>query len=898
MEPLQQDDPRQFGPYATLARLWESASSVRYLAAGTDGTAVMVSAARPPLAAVPAFRRRFQAEARTAERLAGGWVPEPLGSGADEELWTASAYVPALTLRESIALVGPLPERAVRILGAALAETLSRVHATGAVLHGLAPDTVLLAADGPRLTAFGALGAAAVAHAGPGGQLSVQLGYLTPEQSTGAEPGPASDIFVLGLLLAYAATGTTPLGSADGIAHGEPELGGVPAELRPLVASCLSKLPQDRPSASTTAAALALEGAAALARDGWLPPRLLKAVESQAEAVESLRVSGPGAMREPGRPAGNAGIAARVAGQRPVDAVARQHAAGAGAEPAQATSHSRQPTPVDSAATMDAMAALHAAGAEPAQATSRSNWPPPGGGAGDAVAGSRPGGEAASLGVVVPQQAAGAGVAGRVAGPDPFGGSVSVPNETPGHRMTAALAVPAARSAPPMPQALPVPAYAPAPTPGPAPAKPDRRALLAGIAAGVAGIALGGGGVYAVTDGESEVAPKARPAPRRARVAGMPPEPAWRYEQPGKEGDAPPSATVWRDRVLLLTGGDQAVGVDLRTGRRLWQLKEAASLSRAVPVDDALCLVNGATHFLWISALDGQIRHRVAKTTLAGPGETLTLGSVTGSDAGTLWVTGHVKKGAALATYFFAYDLIARKWLWRTPVANGLPPHIPRYDLIAVRPADIVVRQDAASLTPAQRTASKGASVLLAFDRKTGKLRQSLPLPGVVPAAAVLGDTTERLFAAAAGELQAYNSRTGARLWRLAPAIPAAGQSGIFPYGKGTLRGPVLYVANRYQQVYAIDTATGRRQWQRSTEAPVWNGVPATALSASGGTVLAGDGAQLTAFAARDGRRLWKFQEAGVKDVPGGPRYVPLPGGDGRNLVVQRERTFYALPVD
>lgn len=95
----------------------------------------------------------------------------------------------------------------------------------------------------------------------------------------------------------------------------------------------------------------------------------------------------------------------------------------------------------------------------------------------------------------------------------------------------------------------------------------------------------------------------------------------------------------------------------------------------------------------------------------------------------------------------------------------------------------------------------------------------------------------------------------------------------------------------------AVDTATGRALWRRSTEAPVWGSVPATALSASGGTVLAGDGVQLTAFAGRDGRRLWKFQEAGASDVPGGPRYVPLQGG-GRMLVVQRERTFYALPVD
>ncbi|MEK8144827.1 hypothetical protein NKH18_34585 [Streptomyces sp. M10(2022)] len=161
---------------------------------------------------MPAFRRRFQSEARTAERLAGGWVQPQLtapGEDTQDGLWTAGPYVPALTLAEAIDLTGPLPERAVRILGAGLAETLSRVHATGAVLQGLAPGTVLLAQDGPRLTAFGPLGAAAAAEARPGGQLSVRLGYLTPEQVDGKDAGTASDLFVLGLLLAYAATGTT-----------------------------------------------------------------------------------------------------------------------------------------------------------------------------------------------------------------------------------------------------------------------------------------------------------------------------------------------------------------------------------------------------------------------------------------------------------------------------------------------------------------------------------------------------------------------------------------------------------------------------------------------------------------------------------------------------------------
>ncbi len=310
MEALRQDDPRRFGRFTALARFDEGASAVRYVARDiATGESALITAARPELAAVPVFSRRFQAEARTAERLAGGWVTPPLDTGdpaktpADgaELLWTAAGYVPALPLAEAIGIAGPLPERALRILGAGIAEILSRVHAAGSVLQGLAPGTVLLAADGPRLTAFGPLGAAASAEAGPGGQLSVRLGYLTPEQIEGKQVSAASDLFVLGLLLAYAATGTTPFteGPAEEatrrIAEDEPELDAVPEELRELIANCLAKDPDQRPTAGTVAAELALEGAAGLARGGWLPEPLAATVADQEARVAALEVPQEGA---------------------------------------------------------------------------------------------------------------------------------------------------------------------------------------------------------------------------------------------------------------------------------------------------------------------------------------------------------------------------------------------------------------------------------------------------------------------------------------------------------------------------------------------------------------------------------------------------------------------------
>ncbi|MFD0430414.1 PQQ-binding-like beta-propeller repeat protein [Streptomyces zhihengii] len=105
-----------------------------------------------------------------------------------------------------------------------------------------------------------------------------------------------------------------------------------------------------------------------------------------------------------------------------------------------------------------------------------------------------------------------------------------------------------------------------------------------------------------------------------------------------------------------------------------------------------------------------------------------------------------------------------------------------------------------------------------------------------------------------------------------------------------------MYAANRFQQVCAVDGATGRELWRRSTQAPAWRETPVTALSPSGRTVLTGDAVQLTAFAARDGRRLWKFQEAGADDAPeqAAPRYAAFPAG--ARTVVRRGRTFYSSP--
>ncbi|MYX16501.1 PQQ-binding-like beta-propeller repeat protein [Streptomyces sp. SID8374] len=1018
MEALRREDPRRFGRFTVLARFRQAASAVQFVARDTaTGELSVITAARPALAAVPAFRRRFQSEARTAERLAGGWVTPPLETGEDGLLHTATEYVPALPLAEAIGIAGPLPERALRILGAGIAEILSRVHAGGSALQGLAPGTVLLAEDGPRLTAFGPLGAAASAEAKPGGQLSVRLGYLTPEQVAGKEAGAASDLFVLGLLLAYAATGTTPFTegppeeAARRIAEAEPELDTVPAELRGLIAGCLAKDPAERPTAGTVAAELALEGAAGLARGGWLPERLAAAVADQEARVRALEVpedSPEEAEEAPADAAGPVGASAAAAGgvaaagpgtggtaapedvrpvketedavpgEEPVDAVPEDAVPGAsgGVAAAEAPADAPAEEPTGTPADTPPGAPAAQAPADPRAAvatTSHAHGTGTGTGTGDNSAGSHTGtGDVGKTDHTANGNNRDNGTNGDIGedpgttrflntGPKPpqsdrattqlalphelprSPGRAPVPPHTP-----AALPPGPARSAPQLPASpgLPAPGHhhthgSPAPYPAaalpgstgqgnsgnqgngsngspmvtlplpPAPTPPpgsatSRRTLIAIAAAAVGGLVVGGGAVAAIGGGESVAATDDKPAPKpRRTLPGQPPEPRWTYSHPASES-SPLTTALWQDRLLVVTSESQASAVDLRTGKRVWQRADAAKGQAALAAGD-LCFVASPTEFLWLAPKDGTVVHRVRYADGFTDLPDLQVGRLAGQSGPVIWFTGsHTvtvkapkpKKGKKQApdkqvvqAYFFAYDIVRRTEVWRTPVPAGRAPGTPGYRVVAERSADLLVRQDAVTLTAAEVKAAKGKGTIRSFDQQTGKVRWAKQYGTAAPDAAVTGGEDGTLYAAVGADLQSFEADTAKPLWRV------AGTAGSV-FGTPLLAGPLLHTTERSQQVGAVERESGRLLWRRSTEVPGIGNAPSLALSGSGKTLLASDATQVTAFSAADGERLWKFQDIGVADPKGATvsaSYRTLAAGG--NVIVQRDRSFYAFPV-
>jgi serine/threonine protein kinase len=308
MEPLTADDPRQVSVFRLQSRLGAGGMGRVYLATSPGGRAVAVKVVHPELARDPEFMRRFRREVEAAEAVSGVYTAPVVGAGPDDSPpWLATAYVPGPSLSELVAAIGPLPEAAVWRLAGGLVEALQAIHGRGLVHRDLKPGNILIAADGPRVIDFG------ISRAMHGIALTAThttMGtpaFMSPEQAESRDIGPASDVFSLGSVLAFAATGTAPFDGGDmmsvlyRIVHSEPDLSRLPPALGALVAGCLAKDPASRPSltallGTVTAAAESFPENA----PGQFWPDLVARAITSASAWQAAPVSGAGLASQTG----------------------------------------------------------------------------------------------------------------------------------------------------------------------------------------------------------------------------------------------------------------------------------------------------------------------------------------------------------------------------------------------------------------------------------------------------------------------------------------------------------------------------------------------------------------------------------------------------------------------
>ncbi|MDQ2815111.1 MAG: protein kinase [Actinomycetota bacterium] len=281
MRALQPADPRLIGPYRLVGQLGSGGMGRVFLAMSAGGRPVAVKMIRAELAADPDFRKRFGREVAAARRVNGLFTALVVDADVDAQVpWLATAYVAGPSLAETVKDHGALSARSVLALAAGLAEGLVAIHAAGVVHGDLKPSNVLLAEDGPRVIDFGISHAAEAAPLTHPGLVMGSPGFMSPEQALGKKLGPLSDVFSLGTVIAFAATGVRPFGTGtpvvllDRVVHGEPLLDGVPAEVLPLVRRCLAKDPSERP----TAAGLLAEMGAVQATTDWLPDSIVRMI--------------------------------------------------------------------------------------------------------------------------------------------------------------------------------------------------------------------------------------------------------------------------------------------------------------------------------------------------------------------------------------------------------------------------------------------------------------------------------------------------------------------------------------------------------------------------------------------------------------------------------------------
>ncbi|MGW6492297.1 outer membrane protein assembly factor BamB family protein [Streptomyces sp. NPDC055056] len=316
VDQLTQHDPRRIGPFEVLGRLGAGGMGLVYLARSASGRRVAIKTVRTELAEDQLFRVRFSREVEAARAVSGFYTAAVVDADARAAVpWLATAYVPAPSLEEIVNECGPLPAQAVRWLAAGVAEALQSIHGAGLVHRDLKPSNVLVVEDGPRVIDFGIASGVSNTRLT---MTNVAVGtpaYMSPEQAKDSRSVTgASDVFSLGSMLVFAATGHAPFHGANPVEtvfmllREGPNLEGLPEELRPLIESCMQMDATARPNPADLQAQLAPHLFGSGSDDSgtasaWLPERAVGLIETRRGGRPPVKPASVGARRGGGRPA-------------------------------------------------------------------------------------------------------------------------------------------------------------------------------------------------------------------------------------------------------------------------------------------------------------------------------------------------------------------------------------------------------------------------------------------------------------------------------------------------------------------------------------------------------------------------------------------------------------------
>jgi serine/threonine protein kinase len=234
-----------------------------YRASGPFGEEVALKLLKADLARDEVVRRRFDREARIAQRIVHGHVVPVLDVGEHEGTpYLAQAFVRGGSLADKIEKLGQLTIPDALTMCVEVGGGLNAIHEVGLVHRDVKPANILLDEQGVcYITDFGLAKDSQGSQLTRPGQAVGSLDYMAPEQIRAETVGPATDVYGLACVMVCALTGQPPFADRSGMsvlwAHLQedppdprilrPELG---ESLVAAVLKGLAKDPEDRPQST------------------------------------------------------------------------------------------------------------------------------------------------------------------------------------------------------------------------------------------------------------------------------------------------------------------------------------------------------------------------------------------------------------------------------------------------------------------------------------------------------------------------------------------------------------------------------------------------------------------------------------------------------------------------
>ncbi|MEV4894992.1 protein kinase [Nonomuraea sp. NPDC055795] len=252
MLPLASSDPGQIAAYELSGVLGRGGQGSVYMGKNAAGAQVAVKVLHAQVVDEE-MHRRFLREAEAARRVAPFCTARVLDVGVEDgRPYMVSEYIAGPSLERLVKGEGVRFGSGLERLAVATLTALAAIHRAGVVHRDFKPSNVIMGAEGPVVIDFG------IARAHDQTATSSIMGtpaFMAPEQFEGRALTGAADLFSWTSTMVFAATGEqafrgdTMPSLMHAILTTEPDLSGVPAEIRPLLHACLAKDPAQRPTA-------------------------------------------------------------------------------------------------------------------------------------------------------------------------------------------------------------------------------------------------------------------------------------------------------------------------------------------------------------------------------------------------------------------------------------------------------------------------------------------------------------------------------------------------------------------------------------------------------------------------------------------------------------------------